>query len=195
MKPARVLTGALAAIALIGTAACSGGSPSAAPATSAPAQALSRWWSNSAVTAGSTVDPAHPYAADAQLHTSTSDYCGMLQQTLSAGRSILPGGSQNLPLATLEAFVGELRQVAPADVAGQWRVLGDAILTFARTNGASLGTGSNPSAVASAAADISANARTACNLNLSASAAPVASVKPVAPVKPAAPIKPVKPSK
>ena len=184
MKLARTLTGALAAVALAGAAACAGGSTSAVPsATSASAPALNRWWSNSAVSAGSSVDPAHPNAADAQLHASASDYCGMLHQTLAAGRSILPGGSQGLPLATLEAFVGELQQVAPAGVSGQWRVLGSALLAFARTNGTSLGAGSNPSAVASAAADISANARTACNLDLSASVAPVAPIKPVKPSK------------
>ena len=173
------MTGALAAIALASTAACSGGSPSALrQASSAPAPALSRWWSNSAVTAGSTVDPAHPNAADSRLHASAPDYCGMLQQTLAAGRSILPGGSQGLPLATLQAFVGELQQVAPPEVAGQWRILGSAILAFARSNGTSLGTSGNPSAVANAAASISTNARAACEVNLSASVAPVQPVKP-----------------
>ena len=176
MKPARVVVAALATVAVAGTAACSGGTPSASHTTeSGPPPA--RWWSNSAVTAGSAVDPANPDAASGKLHASTSDYCGMLQQTLSAGRSILPGGSQNLPLASLEAFVGELRQVAPPSVASQWQVLGDAILSFARTNGTSLG-GGNAAAIVKAATDVSTDARTTCNLNLSASVAPVLPAKP-----------------
>jgi hypothetical protein len=159
-------------------AACTGGSsPGAAakPTGTSTASSLvaTRWWSNDAATAGSTIDPKNPGAVAAKLHASQSAYCGMLKQTLAAGKSILPGASATDPavLSSAEAFVDELQQVAPASVSGQWQVLGKAIVAFVKSSGKSLGAnGPNSATISTAVAKISADATANCHVNLAAAA-------------------------
>ncbi len=162
------------------TAACSGGSAASGTATqsgapgapSAPSSVTpTRWWSNSAVTAGSTIDPAKPEAAAGELHPSQADYCGMLKQTLDSGNSILPGITANDPalLVSSRAFVAELEHVAPAEVAGDWHVIGPAVLGLVKSGGVPSAIPSlDVSAVSKAVAAVSAHAKKVCGLDLSA---------------------------
>ncbi|MBN9620715.1 MAG: hypothetical protein J0H43_13455 [Actinobacteria bacterium] len=126
---------------------------------------MTRWWSNDAAAAGSTIDPTDPIADAGRLHPSRSEYCTMLSQTLKAGRSVLPGataGDTALRTATA-AFIGELQAVAPSGVAAPWRVVGQAVNTLA---GGGRTSDINPSAVSAAAATIVTDAKDNCQLDL-----------------------------
>lgn len=142
--------------------------------TSSSSLTATRWWSNSEAAQGSTIDPKQPGAAAAKLHASEPEYCAMLKQTLAAGKSILPDASATDPalLASTQAFVAELQAVAPPAVAGQWQVLGDALVSFVKTGGKSLGSGSSSAAVTKAAQAISTDATKSCHLDLTSAAAP-----------------------
>jgi len=96
-----------------------------------------RWWSNSAVAVGSKISSAHPDAAATDLHASQADYCGMLKQTVAAGKSLLPGLTATDPalVTSTKAFVAEIEKVAPAGITAQWQVLGPAVLTVVKSGG------------------------------------------------------------
>jgi hypothetical protein len=156
-------------------AACSGGSGGHAPNSSAAPQLPSsslvatRWWSNSAAQAGSTIDPDHPDEAAAHLRTSPADYCGMLRATVAAGRSILPNVTANDPalLTSTKAFVAELEAVAPSSVAGSWKVLGSAVLTLVASGGDPTKVkGVDAAAVRAAASTVAADAKHSCGVDL-----------------------------
>jgi hypothetical protein len=172
---ARLLT-ACAALALApAAAACGGSSPKSHPTSDGPSSPSSslvatRWWSNSATTAGSTIDPKHPEAVAAQLDASKTDYCGMLRQTAAAGRSILPNVTANDPalLISTKAFVAELEAVAPSSVAGSWEVLGPAVITIVESGGGSAAVKKiDAAAVQEAARTVAADAKRSCGVDLS----------------------------
>jgi hypothetical protein len=143
-----------------------GGSNSSPSTHSSPAK---RWWSNSAVPAGSAIDAAHPAAAAAGLHESRHDYCGMLKQTVAAGKSILPGVKADDPvlLTSTKAFVAEIAQVAPGGVHGQWQVLGPVILALVKSGGDTTALKSiDVHAVAQSADAIAADSIKNCGVNL-----------------------------
>lgn len=157
--------------------ACSGSSGGGRTVSTAPAPSTSaaaaptRWWSNSAVTAGSTIDVNDPTSAAAKLHPSKTDYCGMLKQTLDSGNSILPGITATDPalLTASKAFVAEIQQVAPADVTGSWQVLGPAILALVNSGGNLSAVQSlDVASISKAVTAVSDEAKQACGLDLSA---------------------------
>lgn len=131
------------ALVLVATLAGCGGSGggakhhSSSTVPGASSLVATRWWSNSAVTVGSKISSAHPEAAAASLHPSQADYCGMLKQTVAAGKSILPGVKATDPalLTSTKAFVAEIERVAPAGVTAQWQVLGPVILALVKSGG------------------------------------------------------------
>jgi hypothetical protein len=155
-------------------AACGGGSGSESSATSgaqlqSSALVATRWWSNSAAQAGSTIDASHPDELAGQLHTSPADYCGMLRQTLAAGHSILPNVTANDPalLTSTKAFMAELEAVAPSAVAGSWKVLGPAVLTLVASGGDPAKVkGIDAAAVRVAARKVAADAKHSCGVDL-----------------------------
>jgi hypothetical protein len=172
-------TVACAALVLAGVAAACGSgdggggaataAPTGAPATSSHLVAT-RWWSNSAARAGSLINPKDPESAATKLHTSPRDYCGMLRQTLAAGHTILPNVTANDPalLTSTKAFVAELEAVAPSDLAGSWKVLGSAVLTFVQSGGDSTKVqGIDAAAVRAAASTVAADAKRSCGVDLS----------------------------
>jgi hypothetical protein len=129
-----------------------------------------RWWSNAAVTAGSTISPAHPDAATADLHPSQADYCAMLKQTVAAGKSILPDITATDPalLISAEAFIAEIQKVAPAAISHQWQLVGPVVLSLVKSGG---NTSSLPAtdvgALTRAANAIAADSLASCGVNLS----------------------------
>jgi hypothetical protein len=159
-------------------AACTGGSgaPGSGPSISVGNQSFSsalvatRWWSNSGNAAGSVLDTKHPETGAAGLSTSPTDYCGMLRQTVAAGKSILPGVTANDPalLTSTRAFFAELEAVAPSSVAGPWRVLGAAVITFVESGGDSTAVKKvDAVAVRKAASTVAADAKRSCGVDLS----------------------------
>jgi hypothetical protein len=95
----------------------------------------------------------------------------MLHDTLATGKSILPdavqGSGPALQTAT-DAFVADLQRVAPAPVATQWRLVGDALSKFVHSDGKSLG-GASAAEMSKALTTISADAKAHCGLDLTAS--------------------------
>jgi hypothetical protein len=166
-----------AAGALLPVAACtSSGSKAANEASSAPSASTSsaavatRWWSNSATKAGTRIDVKNPQAAARQLHGSKADYCSMLEQTVTAGKSILPNVTANDPalLTSTKAFVAELEAVAPSMVAGAWKVLGGAVVALVSSGGDTTKVkGIDAAAVSRAAATVAADAKRSCGVDLS----------------------------
>lgn len=132
------------AVATVGCGGKHHSSAHSSTSASAAAHVATRWWSNAAAAVGSTVDPAHPDAAAAQLHPSQAAYCGMLKQTVAAGTSILPSLTATDPalLTSTEAFLAEIERVAPPTISGQWQVIGPALLLLVKSGG-------NPSALPS----------------------------------------------
>ena len=152
------------------TPAPSGGGSSAATAVGKSFKAV-RWWSNSAAPLGSAVDVSHPTALASSLHPSRGDYCQMLTQTQSAGKTLFTGvAATNAELqVTITAFAAEIEAVAPSQVSGAWRTLGRAIVTVARSGGdvAHL-KGVDAKIVQKAAATISADATASCHISFKA---------------------------
>jgi hypothetical protein len=159
-------------------AACTGGSgaPGTMPTLSDGNQSFSsalvatRWWSNSTNQVGSVLDTKDPEAGAAGLSVSPTDYCGMLRQTVAAGKSILPNVTANDPalLTSTRAFIAELEAVAPASVAGSWQVLGGAVITFVESGGDSTAVKRvDAAAVRKAAGTVAADARHSCGVDLS----------------------------
>jgi hypothetical protein len=181
----QLVIGAAAACAVVMTGCSSSPGPAASPSAAVPSSAaggygasiaaapgatVTRWWGNSAASAGSTVDPVDPAAAAANLKPSRADYCGMLKQTLAAGHSLFPNSSASDPsLHTAAiAFVNELQHVAPAEVAASWQVLGNLIITLVQANGSPSAMQSVDSAKVSAAvATVSSDAQSRCGVSLS----------------------------
>jgi hypothetical protein len=163
------LTGLLVIIVL-SVGGCSSSKHKSSTSSTA-SNAATRWWSNSAVKVGSTIDAAHPDAAAGSLHPSRSDYCGMLKQTLKAGKSILPSGKANDPklLTGTKAFVAEIEAVAPAEVSDSWRVLGPVIINLVKGGGTiPTGAGATTAKNLQAAQAINTDAKKNCSLDLSA---------------------------
>jgi hypothetical protein len=167
-----------AAGALLPVAACtSSGAKASNDASSAPSTSTStsaavatRWWSNSATKAGTRIDVKNPQAAARQLHGSKADYCSMLEQTVAAGKSILPNVTANDPalLTSTKAFVAELEAVAPSMVAGAWKVLGGAVVALVSSGGDTTKVkGIDAAAVSRAAATVAADAKRSCGVDLS----------------------------
>ena len=164
---------------MLAVAGCSGSGASSAGSSHSPsgrsssAYVPTRWWSNSAVKAGSIIDPAHPGSAAARLHPSQAEYCGMLKQTLAAGKSILPGISSADPalLASTQAFVAEIAAVAAGPIAGDWKLIGTAIVALVKSAGQSPDFSAiSAPAVQKAALAVAADARATCHLDLSGAA-------------------------
>jgi hypothetical protein len=127
----------VASVAGCGGAKHDAGTSPAAGSASPSTFVATRWWSNAAVAVGSKIDPAHPDAAAAALHPSVADYCGMLKQTLAAGKSILPDITATDPalLASAKAFIAEIEKVAPAGITAQWQLVGPAVLSLVKSAG------------------------------------------------------------
>jgi len=148
----RHLVAAGAVVALVPLAGCTGGSSggsSAGRVAASPAAQHVQWWSG-------------------------GDYCGMLRQTVRAGRSILPGVGADDPtrLATTKAFVADLERSAPASVSGAWHVLGPAVVKIVASGGNLRQVkGIDPAAVQHAATAIAAHAKAACHVDVSHPAA------------------------
>ncbi|MDT4938244.1 MAG: hypothetical protein QOG80_1915 [Pseudonocardiales bacterium] len=181
MSITRIVAAATAGLATVCLAACTG-SHASTTGDSAAANAVAlgtagavatRWWSNGAAKAGSSIDPLHPSAAAGKLATSRTQYCDMLTQTVQSGRSVLSGVGAQDParLTATVAFVSELRRVAPAEVAGAWGVLGpqlEALMRPGATPSVDAGTAAK---TADAAMTISADAKKSCGLDLAKVAA------------------------
>jgi hypothetical protein len=183
-RPPVLATAGLLVVAGVALTGCTGGSsghrssaaptlgstPAAATLGSTPA-AATRWWSNSAAKAGSAIDLADPLAAADRLHTSQTDYCTMLRDTVSAGRSILPGVTADDPalVAATRAFVAELQRVAPQPLAASWKVLGTAIVSLVESGGDVTKVGAvDTQAVRRASTTIAQDARSSCHVEVRA---------------------------
>ncbi len=143
-------------------------SSSKASATAAAATPT-RWWSNSAVQVGSPIDPANPGAATAKLHPSQADYCGMLKQTVKAGKSLVTSAqtADTRVRIGIEAFVPEISKVAPSPVDSQWRVLGPVVLAAAKAGALpSSGAGAGTAQALQAVSVVAADAKSRCGLDL-----------------------------
>ncbi len=164
--------GSAGLIAVMASTACSGSQHAGSGSTpSAPNSTVAtRWWSDNAADKGSTISLGDPTAAAGKLHPDRREYCTMLQQTVAAGKSILPGVTRADPrlLASTEAFVSELQQVAPSQVSKQWKLLGDALVEFVKSQGQSLGSVTTQQ-MAVAAQVISTDASQQCHVNVAAS--------------------------
>jgi hypothetical protein len=184
-RPLRALIGVTAAclagtVALTGCSGSSGDKPGAkgtdrgSPSPSSTFEAT-RWWSNAAGAPGSLIDPSDPNAGNGKLSPSKDAYCGMLEQTLAAGKSILPGVAAADPalLTATKAFIGELQKVAPADVQGAWQTLGAAVIAIAESGGdAGKLAKLDAKGVGEAANQVAASAKKDCGLDLSATPSP-----------------------
>jgi hypothetical protein len=160
------------AAACTGDSGASGGMPTITVGGQSFSSALvaTRWWSNSANKVGSLLDTKNPEAGAAGLSVSPTDYCGMLRQTVAAGKSILPGVTANDPalLTSTRAFLAELEAVAPPSVAGSWQVLGHAVITFVESGGDSTAVKKvDAAAVRKAAHTVVADAKRSCGVDLS----------------------------
>lgn len=156
-----------------------GGSGAAASPSPSPSSTFraTRWWSNAAGTAGTAIDSASPAAGAAELSPDKNAYCGMLEQTLAAGKSIMPGISATDPalLTSTLAFVAELQAVAPTEVHAAWKTLGDALVVLVKSGGDSTKLPQTDASAVSKAADaIAAHSKKACGLDLSATPEPAA---------------------
>jgi hypothetical protein len=170
-----VTAGAAASLALAVTA-CSGSPAKTASLSdgisSSPASTLvaTRWWSNSATTTGTLIDPKNPQELVGKLQSSRHDYCGMLRQTVAAGHSILQGVTAHDPalLTSTKAFVAELGAVAPSRLAGSWKVLGSAVITIVASGGDTAKVKTiDAAAVRTAASTVAADAKHSCGVDLS----------------------------
>jgi hypothetical protein len=157
---------ALVLMPALALSACSSGKHHSAAGSPSPTP--TRWWSNAAVTVGSTIDPAHPSAAAASLSPSRSDYCAMLSQTKAIGKALIPSGPIDPRLTTeTEALVAEIDAVAPSNVTAAWNVLGPVILQVAKSGSLPSGAVSDGSANLQAAETINNDAKANCHLDLS----------------------------
>ena len=166
----------LVGLALTSTAAtvagCSaGGSQHGQPAdgSGASTESATRWWSNNAAALGSTIAIGQPDDAVAKLQPSRSDYCGMLEQAVHTGQSLIPNVRASDPalVATMTAFFTELEKVAPADVATDWQVAGKAMLALVQAGGkAPKNAAVDAAGIRAAATRIAVDAQRSCNVDL-----------------------------
>jgi hypothetical protein len=142
---------------------------SSASSSSTPAGTATRWWSNSAVQVGSPIDPANPGADAAKLHQSQADYCGMLKQTVKAGKSLITS-AQTADTGVrigIQAFVPEISKVAPSPVDAQWRVVGPVVLAAAKAGALpSTGAGAATAQALQAVSVVASDAKSRCGLDL-----------------------------
>ena len=118
---------------------------------------------------GHAVDGSPRAAGHAVRWWSAGDYCGMLRETVAAGRNILPGVSASDPslLTSTREFVTSVERLAPSPVAASWKVVGGAVLRLVGSGGRlPRVTGAERSAVERAATAIADHARTSCHLDL-----------------------------
>lgn len=111
----------------------------------------------------------HKRQTSVRWWTST-DYCGILRDTLRAGNSILPGAGANAPerLTATKRFVASVTSAAPGQVRAQWQVLGPALTQLVESGGKPAAiSGVNTRLVSQAATAIAADAKTRCRLDLS----------------------------
>ena len=166
------LVGLTIAAVPLASACSSSGTPHALPSPSASTSSVAavRWWSNSGTTAGSAISASNPLAVARTLHPSRTDYCGMLRQTVAAGKTILPGVTATDPalLTSTKAFIGELQHVAPASVAQPWQTLGSAVIALVTSGGGTTGVkGADAAAVQKASSAIASDAKHSCGIELS----------------------------
>ena len=163
----KLVAAGLALAAGLSLTACSGGHGGSTPNPSDTAVAATRWWGDGAQAVGSTIDPKNPTAAAKNLHPSRQTYCQILKQTVSAGRSILPGATAGSPalLASTEAFVAELQGVAPAQVSEAWKLLGATVLSLVESGGKS-GSAGNAAQLGTAVTTVANDAKTNCGVSL-----------------------------
>jgi hypothetical protein len=97
------------------------------------------------------------------------DYCGILRQTVHAGRPILPDATAGDPqvLAAARAFTAALTAAAPPAIRPQWHTLSTAVVTLVRSAGRPQPAGAGDLRDLSRAATvIAADAKTRCSLTL-----------------------------
>jgi hypothetical protein len=170
---ARWVAAATLVTAAVVVAACtSGGSGPKRPTSAsggAPAAQPLRWWSNALAVQGSTVDPADPAAVAAHLSPSTSDYCGMLRQTLDAGHNLFTGAHAGdvALVSTTEAFLAEIARIAPANIAAQWTTLAPTIEAIVAGKPLPSNSSEQARLNQAAALAISTDAKHTCGLTLS----------------------------
>jgi hypothetical protein len=158
------------AAACTGSSGSGGSDVSLGDSSFATALVATRWWSNSAHRVGTLLDTDHPEAGAEGLSASPIDYCGMLRQTVAAGKSILPGVTANDPalLTSTRAFLAELEAVAPASIAGSWQVLGPAVITLVESGGDLTSVKRvDAAAVRKAVSTVAADAKHSCGVDLS----------------------------
>jgi hypothetical protein len=168
----RGAAGCALALAATSVVSCSSSAAhrSGPDSASADQTVATRWWSNSAVQTGSKISKTRPDSAVTKLHPSRKDYCGMLEQTVAAGKALLPHGAASDPavIDSLSAFIGELQKVAPAEVAADWQVLGKAMLALVKAGGKAPKTPVVDGAtVNTAATSVAADAKQICRIDLS----------------------------
>lgn len=111
------------------------------------------------------------HASTSAVHWWTSsDYCGMLRDTVRAGHSILPGAKAGDPqlLTATKAFVASVTAAAPSGIRAQWNVLGPTVVQLVESGGKLTAmSGVDSRLVAQAATAISADAKARCHVNIS----------------------------
>lgn len=168
----------LVGLALTGTAVTfagctAGGSHHGQPTggSGASTESATRWWSNNAAALGSTIAIGAPDEAAANLHPSRADYCGMLEQAVHTGQSLIPNVRASDPamVATMTAFFTELEKVAPAEVAADWQVTGKAMLALVQSGGkAPKKAAVDAAGIRAAANRIAVDAQQSCHVDLAA---------------------------
>jgi hypothetical protein len=164
-----VLLAVVLALTLPGGGASQASSTSAPQSAGAVQQVATRWWSDAAAAQGSRIDESNPGAAANVLVPSQDAYCGMLKQTLAAGRSILPqakAGDKAL-VASTKAFLAEIQSVAPPSVVDDWKTLAPTLLALVSGHELPANTSDQAKANAAAAKALAADAKTNCGLSLS----------------------------
>jgi hypothetical protein len=160
----RTIVAALLAAGVV-TAGCSSSHPAAGPTAGVPTAPV-----QGAVTTDAGAAKA---VAAARWWQNGSGYCGMLEQTLKAGKSILPNASADDPTlhGVTAAFINDVERVAPANVAPSWKVLGDLIIKLVQANGdPSAVKGVDVKKVQAAVAAVSTDAKSRCGVNLASAA-------------------------
>ena len=164
----KLIVSVVALAAAVSLTSCSGGQGH--PASTVSATPATRWWSDGAEAAGTTIDPNNPSAAAKNLHPSRPAYCSMLKQTLTAGHSLFAGvtGSSPALVASTEAFIAELEGVAPAEVSSSWKVLGTSVLALVQSGGKTA-SATSAAQIDSAVTTVANDAKTRCGVSLAAS--------------------------
>ena len=163
------LTSAAATVAGCSGSGSHDGQPTGGSGTST--ESATRWWSNGAAALGSTITIGQPDDVAAKLHPSRTDYCGMLEQAVHTGQSLIPNVRASDPamVATMTAFFTELEKVAPAEVAADWQVTGKAMLALIQAGGkAPKNAAVDAASIRAAATRIAVDAQQSCHVDLAA---------------------------